>query len=187
MLSPKKMRQTVREIFIKRGGQPYASEPVTQLQHAIQSAMLAEEEEAPPHLIVAAFLHDIGHILSAHEVPQGNYHNLDDAHEIKGYHWLMDCFGASIAEPIRLHVSAKRYLCSTETGYFDTLTPTSKQSFEEQGGYMDAEEIRLFEQNPFANEAIALRRWDDRAKDPTKQLLPLDRYLSLMGECLRMN
>lgn len=155
--------------FDSRGGEIYADEEVTQLQHALQCANLATQDNASEQLIAAALLHDIGHILQSTELPSDCALDLHDHHEQVGYRFLKDHFGDAVADPVRLHVAAKRYLCTTDAEYQDRLSPTSLKSFYDQGGQMDAAELANFEQEPHFIDAIRLRRWDDSAKD---SLLP---------------
>ena len=160
---------TLRTIFEQRGDQNYGNESVTQLQHALQCASLAEEENVGPQLISAALIHDIGHILDANELPEENELDLDDKHEHLGYEWLFSRFGPAVADPVKLHVAAKRYLCTKNPFYQETLSPTSYKSFLDQGGIMSDTEIEIFENEPFNKEAVQLRIWDDKAKDPFKK------------------
>lgn len=157
--------QSIFDAFERRGLLRYGAEDVNQLQHALQSAQLAVEDSASPALVSAALLHDIGHILSDAEMPGDCRQNLDDQHESVGYQFLKNHFGPAVADPVRLHVVAKRYLCTTEPGYVDRLSPTSLKSYEDQGGAMSAEQRRKFEAEPYFEDAVRLRRWDDAAKD----------------------
>jgi predicted HD phosphohydrolase len=82
-------------------------------------------------------------------------------------------FGAAVVEPVRLHVAAKRYLCAADRGYYTDLSSASKRSLALQGGTFDAAAAAGFETEPFAEDAVRLRRWDDLAKvpgAPTKSL-----------------
>lgn len=90
-------------------------------------------------------------------------------------------FGAQVLEPIRLHVAAKRYLVSTDAGYFASLSPASVHSLALQGGPMTAGEVAQFEAMPFAMDAVQLRRWDDLAKTPGQATPPLGYYMALLG------
>ena len=136
----------------------YGDEQVTQLTHALQAAALAERDGAPPSLVAAALLHDIGHLLAK---PRDG---ADDRHERIGGGLLERLFGPEVAEPVRLHVEAKRFLCATEPGYFAMLSDASVRSLARQGGPFTPEEAERFAQKPFAQEAIRLRRWDEQAK-----------------------
>jgi phosphonate degradation associated HDIG domain protein len=153
----------IAELFRRRGGSLYGGEAVTQEEHALQAACLAEQEGSTDTLIAAALLHDIGHML--HDLPEdAPDHGVDDHHENAGYHWLTRTFDGAVSEPVRLHVAAKRYLCSVDPGYRETLSTPSIQSLELQGGAMSAEDVATFERLPNWNDAVRLRRWDDTAK-----------------------
>lgn len=152
------------DLFQQHGDQKYADEDVTQKQHAVQCGQLAREADVPPHVVTAALLHDVGHLLVQADWPSSCEENLDDKHEEVGYHYLVDHFGVEIAEPVRLHVASKRYLCTVEPEYQNHLSPTSLKSFHDQGGLMSPEEVEAFRASPFYEEAVMLRRWDDQAK-----------------------
>jgi phosphonate degradation associated HDIG domain protein len=155
--------EVIQKLFDKHGDSLYGGEAVTQLEHALQAAALAEAESAGPALITAALLHDIGHLL--HDLPDDAPDaGIDDVHEQLACHWLCGHFGPEVTEPVRRHVDAKRYLCAVEPEYWQSLTAVSKQSLELQGGTFSDVEARAFERSPFFEEAVRLRRWDDQAK-----------------------
>ena len=171
-----------------RGGAQYGGEAVSQLEHALQCAMLAEEEGAPAPTVAAALLHDLGHLL--HRLGQSPAaRGIDDRHEALGGKRLMRDFGAAVAEPVRLHVAAKRWLCAADPDYFARLSPGSVRSLALQGGPMQKEEAARFAALPYAEAAIRVRRWDDLAKVPGRKTPPLERYrrvldsLSDEGSC----
>ncbi len=170
---------TVVELFQSRGGSRYGGENVTQLEHALQAAHFAETEGASPELIVAALLHDIGHLL--HDLPaDAPDHGVDDRHENSGAAWLARHFGPGIVEPIKLHVVAKRYLCAVNSEYQQHLSPPSIQSLHLQGGPLSADEIRDFEAHRFFHEAVRLRRWDDAAKVVGLATPPLEHFIQYL-------
>jgi phosphonate degradation associated HDIG domain protein len=151
------------ELFARRGGGAYFGEPVSQLEHALQTAIQAEQEGAVDALIAAALLHDIGHLL--HKLPEDIADNgIDGRHEQVGAIWLARYFPAAVTEPIRLHVAAKRYLCAVDGEYRRRLSAASIRSLALQGGPMSDEEVREFEAAPYASEGLRLRQWDDLAK-----------------------
>jgi predicted HD phosphohydrolase len=90
----------------------------------------------------------------------------DARHGSGGAQWLSQWFGPAVTEPVRLHVAAKRYLCAAEPGYFDLLSPESVRTLALQGGPMTPDQVTAFEALPYARDAVAVRRWDDQAKDP---------------------
>ena len=177
--------QTILSIFEERGNESYGKEEVTQLQHALQCATLAEQEQADPKLIAAALLHDIGHLMSKEQLPADIGVNLDDGHEEKAHAWFLELFGPEVADPVRLHVAAKRYLCTVDASYADTLSPTSYKSFVDQGGVMDASEKAAFEAEPFYREAVRLRYWDDLAKDGTATTEPIQHFIPMLKHSLK--
>ena len=160
--------QYLEKLFAERGDDMYGKEAVTQRQHALQSAMLAMDEVggSDPELVMAALMHDIGHIMNEEDFPSDLESNLDDSHEDRAYPWILENFGARVADPVRLHVAAKRYLCTVDADYAARLSPTSYKSYLDQGGNMNEEERLAFEAEPHFREAVQLRRWDDAAKDP---------------------
>jgi phosphonate degradation associated HDIG domain protein len=173
--------ERIEALFAQHGAQVYDDarrEPVSALEHALQCAQLAEWAHAEPTLVAAALLHDIGHFLDIR--PEA--HDADDVHEYRALPLLAEGLGPAVIEPIRLHVQAKRYLIAADPGYAATLTPASTHSLALQGGPMSRDEQRSFEVLPFAQQAIALRRWDDLAKEPGKTTPPLAYYLALLDD-----
>lgn len=169
----------IRAAFSRRGGDTYG-EGVSQLEHALQCAGCAERDGAAPALIAATLLHDIGHLI--HDLPQDIAdQGVDTQHESLGSAFLSQHFGPAVTEPVRLHVAAKRYLATTEPGYYDLLSPASIQSLQLQGGLMSTEERVRFAGERFADDAIRLRRWDDEGKAvgaKTPDLAHFERYVS---------
>ncbi|MGI9430470.1 MAG: HD domain-containing protein [Bythopirellula sp.] len=173
----------VLQVFRERGDQSYGTEAVTQLEHALQTAALAIEHDAQASLVAAALLHDIGHIRESNQDQQGES-SLDDKHEDTPYRWLLQHFGKAVADPVRLHVVAKRYLCTKQADYERTLSPTSHESYLQQGGRMDDAELAAFEAEEFWREALRLRVWDDTAKDPTKATPPIEEFITYVERAL---
>ncbi|MFN5708650.1 MAG: HD domain-containing protein [Planctomycetota bacterium] len=169
--------ERIRATFAARGDEKYADEGVTQLQHALQCAELARREAADSQLVVAALLHDIGHILGASDLPHSCNQNLDDHHEDRGYAFLHQHFGDAVADPVRLHVAAKRYLCTVDPSYAERLSPTSYKSFLDQGGMMSPEEVEDFRREPHFEAAVRLRKWDDTGKNPAGQEVVIEDFL----------
>jgi phosphonate degradation associated HDIG domain protein len=170
----------IEELFELHGHTRYEGareEPVTARAHALQCAQLAEWADAPTALVAAALLHDIGHFLA----PEPGTDAIDDVHELRALGFLKAGFDDDVVEPVRLHVQAKRYLVSVDAHYAATLSPASTHTLALQGGPMSADERRWFEALPHAGEAVALRRWDDLAKEPGRRTPPLGYYLALVA------
>ena len=176
----------VMDVFAKRGESAYYGEDVSQLEHALQAAYCAQREKATAAQVVAALVHDIGHLLE--DIPEDIADaGIDAKHEELGQHWLAARFGKNVYEPVYLHVSAKRYLCAREPGYFEKLSAASVQSLKLQGGPMTAGEVAEFEANEFYREAVALRRWDDEAKVPGWEVPGIEAYRGLLTETAEGN
>jgi len=176
--------QVIADLFASDGASEYLGEPVTQASHMLQAAALAQQCGAPPTLVAAALLHDVGHFTSAvsgHDLMRGT----DNRHSAAGADWLAQWFGEEVTEPVRLHVAAKRYLCAVEPGYLAALSPASVYTLEVQGGPMNAAERAEFEAHPQAAAALRLRRWDDEAKDPAASPPAFGYYKSLLRRLLR--
>ena len=156
---------TIMELFARRGATAYHGEAVSQAEHALQAADLAEREGAPDRLVVAALLHDVGHLLDGQDDDLAD-RGVDGRHEEAGCAWLARHFGPEVTEPIRLHVAAKRYLCAVSPSYVDGLSPASRKSLSLQGGAMSDLERGEFESNPAHGDAVRLRHYDDAAKVP---------------------
>ena len=181
---PSEPIETIVRIFNDRGNDRYGVECVSQREHAIQAALLAESAGLDQTQIVAALLHDIGHILYDSDLPKSSDQDLNDFHEAKAYEWLLHHFGKRVADPVRLHVAAKRYLCTRESDYVKVLSPTSLKSFYDQGGLMSSDELCQFENEPFYREAQMLRRWDDLAKEESKKIPSIENFVPLLKKCL---
>jgi phosphonate degradation associated HDIG domain protein len=167
----------IERLFDERGSSLYGGEAVTQLEHALQAAALAESSGADAATIVAALLHDIGHLL--HSLPEDAPDNgIDDVHEQLACQWLGNHFGPAVTEPVRLHVDAKRYLCAVDPEYQASLSGPSLQSLKLQGGPFSADQAQQFAQNPYFDRAVRLRRWDDLAKVPGLRTPGLEHFLS---------
>jgi [1-hydroxy-2-(trimethylamino)ethyl]phosphonate dioxygenase len=155
--------QEVLAIYGAHGSGAYFGEQVSMTEHGLQAAYFAQVQGAEPTLIVAALLHDVGHLLEA--VPEAIEEWTNDAHhEAVGARWLAQRFSAQVSEPVRLHVPAKRYLCATDSDYFGRLSAASVHTLQLQGGAMSAAEVARFEKEPYHRQALRVRRWDDQGK-----------------------
>lgn len=164
----------------------YSGESVTQWEHALQTAALALQAGTSVHLITAALLHDIGHLMAAESAAGApTLQEVDDRHEQRGAHLVGELFGEAVTAPIRLHVVAKRFLVTTVPGYSDRLSEDSRRSLALQGGPMNPTEVDAFRKQRHADDALRLRCWDDIAKDGSAPPQRIERFLPAMHAALR--
>jgi len=169
-------------LLADKGQRRYGLHDVTQLQHALQSAMFAEQAGGTPELITAALLHDIGHMV--HNLGENPAEaGVDDRHETLGHAFLTRYFRAGVTDPVRLHVAAKRYLCAIEPEYFSLLSPDSVLSLRLQGGPMSPPEIAAFDAEPAAETAVRLRRYDDAAKIKDLPTPDIAHFVPYLAQC----
>lgn len=161
------------------GQSAYFGEPVTQLEHALQCAQLARDSGADEEMVIAALLHDIGHLLEEEGVHHEEVGVID--HDAAGARYLRDRgFSARVAALVGGHVEAKRYLTRTNPLYFVRLSPASVTTLKLQGGPMTAEQAAVFESDPLRDEKLRLRAWDETAKLPGCTVPPLSSYRELL-------
>ena len=176
--------KTITLIFDASGTLRYG-EHVNQMEHALQCALLAQQAGANDELVVAALLHDVGHLL--HRDARGALlAGVDDVHENLGAKYLAKWFGPAVCQPIALHVQAKRFLCRRELAYHDLLSPVSQRSLALQGGPMSEAQALEFESNEQAVAAVQLRRWDDEAKVAGLATPPLSYFMAMVEKCVQM-
>ena len=174
--------EEIEDLFRQRGGEQYTGEPVTQLQHALQTAWLAEQAAENDELVTAALLHDLGHLLhdfGATPTLQG----VDDVHQYRAIPFLRGLFGPEVIGAIQLHVDAKRYLCATRPAYHDSLSDDSRRSLVLQGGVFSEQEAAEFIARPGASAAVRLRIWDDLAKSEGLATPPLAHFMTRARRC----
>jgi phosphonate degradation associated HDIG domain protein len=168
----------VLALFERWGPQRY-DEEVTQLEHALQTAALAQAAGADDALVAAALLHDVGHLL---ELADGAFRaaGVDLRHEARGSAYLAALFPPAVTAPIALHVPAKRYRCAIDPAYAPALSVGSTASLARQGGAMDADEVAAFAAMPGSDDAVALRGWDDQGKVLDLDVGTLDQHRPLL-------
>lgn len=172
------------ELYERLGDEPYG-EAVSQRSHALQCAELARAANARDELVAAALLHDVGHFLVGPRHDGWRDDVDDDHHEEAGARALARIFGSPVAAPVALHVCAKRWRCAVDPDYLAALSPTSRATLVAQGGPMGEAGRARFEAHPgFAN-AMALRDWDDLAKDPGRPTGAVRDYEALLRSLVR--
>ena len=175
---------TIVNIFTNQGDEEYLGEPVTISEHMLQAAHFAAEAGADEVTIVAALVHDIGHFTSEH----GSFtmeDTKDRFHEHAGARILEGAFPPLVVEAVKNHVDAKRYLCAVDSAYHDGLSDASVYSLKLQGGPMNADERAAFEENPYLDQILLVRRCDDKGKVAGLEVPPLDHYLPMMRRVLQ--
>jgi phosphonate degradation associated HDIG domain protein len=174
--------EDIELLFSRHGAAQYSGEPVTQLEHALQTAYLAEQSDARDELVTACLLHDLGHLLNEQgETP--TLRGIDDTHQYFALPFLRGVFPSAVLDAIKLHVDAKRYLCRANDGYHARLSEDSKRSLELQGGTFDAAEASAFLARPGAHDAVMLRQWDDLAKQAGWRTPSLAHFMSRAARC----
>ncbi|HEY4935606.1 MAG TPA: HD domain-containing protein [Puia sp.] len=172
-------------LYTLYGGDEYSGEKVSQLEHMVQSAQLAKAEGFNDEVVLAAFLHDIGHIAEkvTNENSMNNY-GIRDHESIGASYLAVHGFSFRISRLVASHVAAKRYLTLREPGYYDKLSEASKHTLEFQGGPMSDEEADLLEEDPLFREIIQMRRWDEAAKQENQPMPSIDIYRQLIFQHL---
>lgn len=168
----------IASLFLDHGSAYYGGEAISQTEHALQCARLAEAAGETDAVITAALLHDLGHLMLAESL------TTDMRHQDAAAQALAPLFGDDVVEPVRLHVAAKRYLCAVDSAYFNSLSPASVHSLALQGGPFDAAQARAFGAGEHAGAAVRLRRYDDLAKVVGQATPPLSHYLDIAERCL---
>ena len=201
--------EDIELLFSRHGIVQYSGEPVTQLEHALQTAHLAEQSEASDELVTACLLHDLGHLLyfaaptlpsvaaprggsgalgAARRAPeQGEtptLRGIDDTHQYYALPFLRGLFPSAVLDAIKLHVDAKRYLCRANDGYRAKLSDDSKRSLELQGGVFDVAQAAAFLAQPGARDAVMLRQWDDLAKQEDWHTPSLAHFMTRAARCV---
>jgi phosphonate degradation associated HDIG domain protein len=172
-------------LFREHGGRQYDGEPVSQLEHALQTAHLAEQAGADDAMVTACLLHDVGHLVSGLDGTP-TLQGLDDTHEALGARVLQPLFDPALLDPIRWHVAAKRYLCFADPGYHARLSDDSRRSLVLQGGIFDEGQAARFIAQPGAAAAVSLRIWDDLAKQVDYPTPTLAHFMQRASRCARV-
>jgi predicted HD phosphohydrolase len=174
----------ILDLFARRGAEAYMGEPISMAQHMEQSAACAVADSASDDLVIAALLHDIGHFVGDFPI-EALENGIDNLHQEAGATFLEAYYPASVTEPIRLHVAAKKYLCAVDEQYYARLSEASVQSLKVQGGAMTEAEIKTFESNPHHLNAIQLRQYDDDGKVAGLDIKPVGNYRGKLESLLQ--
>jgi phosphonate degradation associated HDIG domain protein len=176
----------IMELLERAGKSAYFGEPVTQLEHALQCAQLARDAGGDAEMIIAALLHDIGHLLDEEGLHDDGIGVID--HDAVGARYLRERgFSDRVAQLVSGHVAAKRYLTLTNPSYFARLSPASVATLQLQGGPMTDEEASAFGRDPLFDQKLRLRSWDEQGKLVGSGVAPLSSYRDLLVAHLNRN
>jgi predicted HD phosphohydrolase len=169
----------IGDIFLRRGADSYLGEEVTMSEHMLQGAQLAEQSGADDEAIVSILLHDIGHYTN--EFPEDALdRGIDNHHDTAGAAVLAPYFPSIVTDCVLHHVSAKRYLCTVDPGYFDGLSDASIQTLKLQGGPMNESEVAEFDKKSNLDAIIQVRIWDDLGKVSGIQTPSFEHYAPIL-------
>ena len=171
--------------YLSAAGQTFYDEAVTQMEHALQCAALADAEKADDATVLGALLHDFGHFLQDEHAGDTSFLTSDLLHEEVGAAFLDHFLDASITDPIRHHVVAKRYLCAVDSEYHDALSRASQRSLALQGGPLSQAEVDAMQSWPNLDRIVRIRRWDDQAKTAGKDTPGLEAYAERLSGAWR--
>ena len=178
--------QNLFNLYTKYGDYDYIGEDVSQIQHMTQAAMLAEENNEEKEVVIACFLHDIGHLLGIDNKLNGDNFGTFN-HELVGKDYLYETgFKYPIPELVYNHVYAKRYLVSKYPEYYKKLSDASKTTLKQQGGPLDEKETKQFERDELFEVSLRMRKYDEQAKNRNKIMKPVDYYFKLIEEYFKL-
>lgn len=174
--------KTLVNLFKRATAADYVGEPVSQSEHALQAAALAQAS-GDVELQLAALLHDVGHLCFPDAEQMDNVGTLE--HEMLGADYLTALgFSNRVATLVAGHVDAKRYLVSTNQVYSSKLSDASRKTLEFQGGAMSPLETQKFKNSPDHHDLLKLRAWDEAAKVPGKNVPGFEHYLPIIEQHL---
>lgn len=164
-LTKQEIVSNIDEIFglYEHFGNEEYGENVTQMMHMMQSANYAIRDGATDELIIAAFLHDIGHFIE--QSASMNGYGRHDHDRLGGEYLRNKGFSQHMANLVASHVAVKRYLTYKDSDYYQQLSDASKITLDFQGGPMSEDEAAIFEADPMKDQYIQIRLWDDLGKD----------------------
>lgn len=181
VVNTKELIDVLIHAFIWRGHTRYHEKQVNLAKHMLQAADIAQHHGESQNVVVAALLHDIGHLLfSNHSDTDGVFTDTDPRHEVFGVKYLRDWFPCVVTDYIRYHVASKRYLCAIEPTYLWALTVPCQLSLTKQGGPMFASEARQFEQLQNFEAIVSVRRYDDQAIAPNRFSPGIHHYIDML-------
>lgn len=171
------------DMFNTRGQDEYLGEAISQADHMLQCAVVADQFDAKESVVLASLLHDVGHFMHDYDFDCAD-HGIDSEHENVANDFLKKFYPPEVTEPVRMHVDAKRYLCTVEDDYFDKLSEASVHSLKLQGGRMSDDEVKKFQESPHLQDALDLRRYEEAGKVEGVATPKIEAYRDLMEKFL---
>ena len=169
---------TLHELFTlyERYGAEAYGEEVTQTEHMVQAAQLADWEGYDNEVVLAAFFHDIGHLYASAAADKVGKYGATEHAQLGSDYLRQRGFSDRLTRLIENHVRAKRYLTFAQPGYYEELSEASRQTLTLQGGPMDATEAQAFEQDELFALSLRMRHWDEAAKETGQPITDLSAY-----------
>jgi predicted HD phosphohydrolase len=160
--------------LLGRGHEVFDEPHVDGLSHALQcGALLSAEYPSDPELAVAGLVHDVSDIADPTDHRD---------HDRRGALLVAPLLGERVARLVGAHVVAKRYLVATDDGYRSQLSVRSVETLADQGEALDDAERAELASDPDLDAILALRRADERAKDPHAAVPGLDSWRALLEQ-----
>jgi predicted HD phosphohydrolase len=154
------------------------AEDVDLLAHGLQcAALLAGVAPHDHELQVAGLVHDVGSVL---------WPGRPRTHARAGAAAVADLLGERVAWLVGHHDEAKRYLVTTDPDYTSRLSAASVATLEVQGGRLDAAERARLDAAPWLAEVLTLRRADDDAKVPGRDVPLLSHWRPIVERVCSM-
>ncbi len=164
------------ELLDELGAQPSPDDDrFTDLDHGLQcAAELTAVRPGDEELALAGLVHDVGHRLGS-----------DEEHGRLGAELVRPVLGDRVADLVEAHVPAKRFLVATDPAYGAGLSADSTRTLVLQGGGMTSGEVQRFRRLPVFEDALALRRADEAAKVPGREVPGLDHWVGALRDANR--
>ena len=172
------------ELFATKGHAAYIGEPVSQLEHALQSAYHAEQAGADDELVVAALLHDVGHLITKLPEDAPNRASTIGTKQL-GQAWLKRHSQPAVRS--RYGCTWRRSaICRDRSGLPAAAFAGFANEPQAARRTVHAGGSRGVRSQPTLSPGGGSRRWDDLAKVPGMQVPALDHYRPRMGACCTM-
>jgi predicted HD phosphohydrolase len=180
MKSSETVVEQIFDILVAAQDSEYIGEPISQLEHALQCAKIASDAGGSEETVIAALLHDFGHLCAPPSANKMDEFGIDGHHRY-GSETLKEMgFSQKVSDLVNGHVEAKRFLVAQHPKYLEQLSPASRETLKRQGGAMSDVEKQEFLVHPLHKEMLQLRVFDDQAKHPGWEVPTLDFYREII-------